>query len=140
MKQLVFVLTNEHLQLIQRLNIRSHSSKDKKHFPYPVPAVDLYRPFGNSAVLYDVAEIAGIEPRGEMSDDVQLLSDEQKEQLKQLIAEIPTALQICTSTLSFQTGVYTRRGEWDDWQLIEDKDLASRLRQQLAQQLKGVRA
>ncbi|MBN1934604.1 MAG: hypothetical protein JW934_08055 [Anaerolineae bacterium] len=116
----VFFLEEYHLKLIQRLCIFPYCG-EKRDWGYPVPAVGFNRPFGNSDVIGDVAEIVGVEPEGDpIDDEYQVFSEAQEKYLLGLIAEVTTALLVCTSNLSFQPGVYARQGAWDDWRLIAE--------------------
>lgn len=51
-----FTVTSEHLKLLRRANITWDSRE------FSAPAIDCKRPYGNSSVYSDIAEILGIKP------------------------------------------------------------------------------
>ena len=84
MENIKFELKKEHLLLIQEMNI-SYDSRSE----FGALIVDPKRPYGNSDVYYDIADILGIN-----SDKDDEFTDEQIETMQQLHQETETALQI----------------------------------------------
>jgi hypothetical protein len=101
-----FTVTDDHLKLMRR----AYVSWDDCEFG--APAVDCKRPYGNSDVLADIAEIL------EVPDDQWKDADGEPfhaaEALIRLHAETAVVLQIALSTGQFSTGRYVREkfGTW----------------------------
>lgn len=64
--------TADHLKLLDRMELRWENCE------YGAPAVDCKRPYGNSDVAGDIAEILGWEagPEGQLSNEQELLASE----------------------------------------------------------------
>ena len=76
--------------------------------------INCKRPYGNSNVLADIAEVLGI-PDSEWADeDMNPLPDYEQRFLR-LHVETAVALQIALSTGEFRTGRYTREDGSLDW-------------------------
>jgi len=123
-----FRLTEDHLKLIKRMFIDWDDSAYEG-----APAVGLKRPYGNSDVYFDVAEIladgSDVDAMSSYNRDGELkkltLVDGREftlEDLVKLHQETGVALQICTCTLSFQTGVYRKRELYNSlsWERVGD--------------------
>lgn len=95
-----FTLTGEHIKLLRSMNVGWQDCE------YGAPEIDPKRPYGNSSVELDIAEILGWE-LGEDDDDE--LTDEQRERAATLHRETQTALQVVLHTLSLEPGTYTNR-------------------------------
>jgi hypothetical protein len=106
----LFSLTDEHVTLLRRAVVRWEDCE------YGAPAIDCKRPYGNSSVALDVAEILGWMPKGGhgLDDD---LTDALRERADKIHAETETALQIILSTGSFETGTY-RRVDYRRWERV----------------------
>lgn len=74
------------------------------------PAINLKRPYGNSWVAGDVAEILGWEYDYEDEMPEQMMIDALK-----IHRETAVALQICLRQLDFSTGVFVRDNAWSEW-------------------------
>lgn len=105
-----FELTEQHLGLLKEANVRWDESE------YGAPAIDSKRPYGNSGVLEDLAEILGVPWDGD--EDNGGLSDSTVERLKRLHMETETALQICLATQSFKPGMYEAPPYGAKWKLV----------------------
>lgn len=103
-----FTLTEDHLKLLKNMYVGWQTGYDG------APEIDPKRPYGNSIMAYDVAEIL------EWQTDGGELSEEQFEAAHFLHKQTQTALQICLCTLSFVPGTYRKKKEYDDrsWELI----------------------
>ena len=86
-----FEVTENHIKLIRKMYV------NWCEFEFGAPTINPKRPYGNSSVVYDIAEIIGIPP-----DEV----DENKDDLINLHRECETALQIVLNTGSFEPGIY----------------------------------
>lgn len=107
-----FVLTEDHIKLLRRMYV------GWQYCETGAPEIDPKRPYGNSDVVYDIAEILGWDLFTDHNDE-QHLSTEQYEIANRLHQETQTALQIVLSTLDVEPGTYrldTPYGK--DWRRI----------------------
>lgn len=98
-----FELTEEHLALLGRAYVRWEDCETG------APAIDCKRPYGNSYVAGDVAEILG----WEIADSEDGLTSEQEDRALALHGETLTALQIILTARDFRPGVYLKRDQYD---------------------------
>lgn len=104
-----FELTADHIKLLQHAHIRWEDCE------YGAPAIDCKRPYGNSCVEEDIAEILGWAGFVEI-DGEKILPDEVGAKAKILHAETETALQIILYTKHFQPGTYILQDDYStDW-------------------------
>ncbi len=96
-----FTLKPEHIKLLRRAYIRT------SEYETGAPEIDGKRPYGNSYVAGDVAEILGIK----VGEDG--LTDEQARELLDLHYETTTALQVILTTGSFEPGEFVKRDRYD---------------------------
>lgn len=100
-----FTVLPEHIALLRVAYVRWDDSE------FGAPAIDSKRPYGNSAVVNDIADILHMDvARDECGPD---LTDEERESLTALHKGTQTALQIVLSTGSFEPGEY----ECDDYRV-----------------------
>ena len=90
-----FELTPDHITLLRA----AYVSWDDCEFG--APAIDPKRPYGNSSVVIDIAEMLGIAP-----DDGETYSNATTDRLTTLHRETQTALQVVLATGSFEPGMY----------------------------------
>lgn len=109
-----FTITKDHLKLLQRMYVEWDNSY------YGSPLINCKRPYGNSDVLLDIAEIL----EWDIDDDSGLTSN-QWNIAERLHKETKTALQICLITGRFETGTFEKRDRYCDrsWQKIETDEL-----------------
>lgn len=100
-----FMLQEEHLKLMRRVNMGWNGGE------FGAPAVDCKRPYGNSDVYEDIAEILG-----EVSDDGEI-SNEQVNRYDKLHAEMQTAIEVVLHTQSFKVGSYIAPKYTNEWRL-----------------------
>jgi len=101
-----FELKQEHLTLLANAYV------DWEDTETGAPAIDPKRPYGNSFVAGDIAEILGIEPEGDG------FSQEQIDSMMELHRGTQTALQILIShatEFGFELGTYQRQGYTQYW-------------------------
>jgi len=102
---LTFTLKKEHITLIQNFNVNWQNCETG------APIIDSKRPYGNSSVAYDVAELLGVKPK---NDDE--LTYKQEDQLLRLHRQTQIALQVVLSSKSFKPGKFKRKntytGKW----------------------------
>ena len=108
MKQ--FELTLQHIELLTNAHIRWEDCE------YGAPAIDCKRPYGNSFVEQDIAEILGLLSEGGNIDDI---PEEHVERCRELHEETETALQIILSAKTFEPGTYVADKYTFDWRKAE---------------------
>jgi hypothetical protein len=111
---LKFTLTEDHIKLLENTYIEWGDGKNG------APAVDCKRPYGNSNVAYDVAEILGWKLNLD-EENCEELSSEQLYQADKIHRETETALQIILQTKSFIPGNYEKEKTYlhsAKWRLV----------------------
>lgn len=108
-----FTLTEQHVKLLRKM----YCDFDDNSYD-GAPAINIKRPYGNSFVAGDVAEILG-EP---FDDDEEDMVEEDVERFMAIHRETGTALQVCLSTLSFEPGLYGRPMKYDTQKWVKVKD------------------
>lgn len=109
-----FTVTDEHLRLLRRADV----SWDDTEFG--APEINCKRPYGNSNVYADIAEILEI-PEDEWSDDMEPFPEATWRFLR-LHVETGVALQIALATGEFRPGRYVRASGWENtWKRAEDQ-------------------
>lgn len=104
----LFVLTRDHIKLLRRLNVLwNHRTQ--------VPYINPVRPYGNSDVHGDLAEILELAQPG--GDAGQTWSCEQIAQMDEAHRELEWALQVVLQAAQFQPGLYARQS-FTDWVLL----------------------
>lgn len=92
-----FTLTEDHIKLVRSFNVSWQRCETG------APEIDPKRPYGNSSVAEDVAEILGWEYE---EDDYDGMPEALRDKALELHYETGTALQIILSTGSFEPGDY----------------------------------
>lgn len=117
-----FVVTSEHLKLLRRAYIGWDDCE------FGAPAIDAKRPYGDSNVLADMAEILGIDAEADRVRwnhinnshlDEGEFSDPLEDHLTRLHAETGIVLQIGVTTEEFEPGRYVRE-QYGDWRRAGD--------------------
>jgi len=108
MDRITFRITEDHLKLLGRMYIGWDDCE------FGAPAVDCKRPYGNSDVYGDIAEILGIEPDGDSE-----FSDADRERMHTLHSEMRRVLQIGVRVGYFKVGDYHADRYSQDWQPTE---------------------
>lgn len=104
MKQ--FEVTNDHLKLLRRAYVSWNDCE------FGAPSIDCKRPYGNSSVYSDMAEILGITP---LNDDNEF-SDDDELRMEKTHNETQTVLQIILATGQMKAGIYIRSDNYGtDW-------------------------
>ena len=100
-----FTITGEHIRLTKRMYVSWWSGE------YGAPAIDCKRPYGNSSVASDIAEILGW-----FVDEEEGLTEDQRAKAYKIHKEMQTVLQIALKTGAFKEGAYIKhdryRQEW----------------------------
>jgi hypothetical protein len=107
MKTKIFEVKEEHLKLLRRAYI---GWNDMEH---GAPSIDPKRPYGDSFVYADIAEILEVRPsyRGDWTD-------EDYNYMNQMHSETATVLQIILKTGKMETGIYEASEYGQDWKKI----------------------
>ncbi len=106
-----FVLTPEHINLLHRLTVFWYVNRDG----YGAPMINLVRPYGNSDIHGDIAEILGlVQPDWDAGE---IYSPDQIVLMDTFHRETEFALQVVLQTGQFQPGLYVRRW-YTDWVLV----------------------
>ena len=93
----IFEVTEEHLKLLKHSHVMWRASE------YGAPMIDPKRPYGNTSVESDIAEILGWD-------------EEDSQRAEKLHRELETVLQIVLVTQTFEPGLYNIRNEYTtDW-------------------------
>lgn len=102
-----FTLTEEHIKLLKNSYTCWFDAE------YGSAAIDPKRPYGNSSVDEDIAEILGIKGTEDSYGEIDF-SDADISRIRKVHSETETALQIVLNTLSFVPGEYVSEmyGEW----------------------------
>ena len=101
-----FELKQEHIQLLSNAYIEWDDCE------FGAPCIDPKRPYGNSWVYGDIAEILNIQ-YDEDADEP--FTEEQESYFLELHEELKTALQIILCTNSFIPGVYVCDDYKNNW-------------------------
>lgn len=108
MSKKIFSVTEDHLKLLKRMYVSWNSCE------YGAPEINPKRPYGNSDVEGDIAEILELElfedNRGEKH-----LSKEQGEFINKIHNEMETVLQILVYNLSIEIGDYECNKYGSEW-------------------------
>lgn len=106
-RDLIFTVTPDHVALLRRAYVGWDDCE------FGAPAIDCKRPYGNSAVEHDMAEILEW-PVGEDGPDA-----DQRARLREIHEGTRTALQIFLLTGRMEPGEYRRSESWtNDWQAV----------------------
>lgn len=104
-----FEVTPEHISLSRRMWVNYSGCCE-----FGSPEVDPKRPYGNSSVYMDMAEILGVEYD---SEDESWPQKEVQERFGRLHVEMATVLQIGLRTGRFLAGKYRSKPYSGDWEL-----------------------
>ncbi len=114
MNSLIFELTENHLKLFKRMNIRWNDNAYDGS-----PEVDIKRPYGNSNVFGDIAEILEIKLFEDFNGE-KYMSPEQEKYIENIHREMGIALQIVVCCCSFELGKYQRSQNYlNDWKKVD---------------------
>ena len=104
-----FIVTEDHLKLLDRAYIEYDSWTE-----FGAPEVDPKRPYGNSDVYEDIAEILGIEPEGDDS-----FSQHQEDYMLRVHKDMQHVLQILVRNRSIEAGTYETSTDYGvDWKKV----------------------
>lgn len=110
-----FVVTEDHMKLLKRIWFRYDAYTE-----FGAPEVDPKRPYGNSDVYYDIAEILGLEVGKDEWGDVEY-TPEQIDYMAKTHQEMTTVLQILAANAAegVSPGVYQKSTPYGiDWKRV----------------------
>ena len=113
-----FIITEDHIILLTNMYVSWEDCE------YGAPAIDCKRPYGNSAVVLDIAELLGWRTKEELeeiyeNDDSGDL-DKLHDRAWKIHKEMETVLQIVLKTKSFEPGAYHRSENYfTDWNKVD---------------------
>lgn len=108
-----FTVTEEHLKLLRRAYVGWDDCE------FGAPAIDCKRPYGNSDVLDDIAEILGVAEGEARDEDGEILPDAAAA-FTRLHGETATVLQIALATGEFRAGRYVSDKYSANWRLASE--------------------
>lgn len=108
-----FTLTKEHVKLLRAAYVGWEDCE------FGAPAIDCKRPYGNSSVAEDIAEILGWTVDYDDDDE---MPDEVHGRATKVHQETETALQVVLSTGSFEPGTYRAPRYGGTWERDDDRD------------------
>jgi hypothetical protein len=110
-----FTVTDEHLRLLR------HAYVFWEEAEFGAPSIDPKRPYGNSHVISDIAEILGV-PESEWAADEEMNPSVDAEwRFLRVHVETAIALQIALFTGEFRAGRYVRDDQYDTrtWRRVD---------------------
>lgn len=105
-----FTITEQHLKLLNNMYVSWQDTE------FGAPEINPKRPYGNSDVYSDIAEILGIKHAIPDDDDPEF-SDEQFEMMEKIHKEMEHVLQIICDTLQVSTGEYSKE-DYEPWRRV----------------------
>ena len=105
-----FTVTEQHIKAIQEMSFVWTATSD-----LPDCKLDGNRPFGNSDIYVDIADILGIGVDDEEYGDY---SDEDIDKIEFFFLDLRTVLEILTQTCNLMVGTYRRDSWMDKWGYI----------------------
>jgi len=115
MPEQLFTITEDHLKLVQQMYFNYDAACE-----FGAACVDPKRPYGNSDVFYDIAEILNIKGNYDEDEEYTEFTEEQEEIMMKLHKSMKTVLQIVTRTLSFETGHYAAQPYSQQWRKVAE--------------------
>jgi hypothetical protein len=108
-----FTVTEDHLKLMRHFWVRWGEVE------YGAPEIDSKRPYGNSDVVNDIAEILGWEVPGDDYDWDDPEYGELRARARKIHEETMTALQIALRVGYFKAGNYEKPNSYsEDWREV----------------------
>ena len=109
-----FELKQHHLDLLKETSISWDNCE------YGAPAIDCKRPYGNSDVEDDMAEIIKFPKKGNWDKNEEMWNEEASERLSDLHKETQIALQIVLHCQTFKLGKYKLLEDgWQKWEFVK---------------------
>jgi hypothetical protein len=110
----IFELKQEHIDLL------SETYLDWDNCEYGAPCINCKRPYGNSDVENDIAEIIKLPKKGNWDKEEEMWNDEAREKLYDLHKETEIALQIILHCKTFKLGKYKKKDDYgQEWEELK---------------------
>ncbi len=108
-----FTITKDHLKLLRSMFVGWDDCE------YGAPRIDPKRPYGNSDVSNDIAEMINFPKKGNWDKEEEMWNEKAEEELYYLHKQIKVVLQIVLVTGKFEEGEYVKKSTYDDlsWEL-----------------------
>jgi len=103
-----FNVKEQHLKLLKRMYVSWWDCE------FGAPAIDPKRPYGNSDVVVDIAEILDYDINDENGYPCDRKLEEYEEELYKFHQEMRTVLQILLNNIYIEEGIYIREN-YGDW-------------------------
>lgn len=106
----MFTITNHHLKLLEKMFVGWQDCE------FGAPEIDPKRPYGNSNVLNDIAQILGIRTSVEIdSDEFEGYTEAEKDHMNKIHTETQLALQCILSNIQLGDfkGLYFKEDNYD---------------------------
>lgn len=110
----IFELKQIHLDLLKRTNISWDCCE------FGAPSIDCKRPYGNSSVFNDIAEIIKLKKKGNFDYKEEDWKEEAMDCMEDLHRQLQVALEIVLHCQSFRLGKYRRKDDSDEWVYVGD--------------------
>lgn len=104
-----FTITEEHMKLARRMYVGWQNCE------FGAPEIDPKRPYGNSDVHGDIAEIIGLKPS---DDEDEPFTPNEVDVMDRLHKGMQLVLQIGLSTGSFEAGTYEGEEYGNKWRKV----------------------
>jgi hypothetical protein len=102
-----FTVTKDHITLLKLMYVSWDDCE------YGAPCIDPKRPYGNSSVAHDIAEILEWELSQAVLDGDEDFPDELYDKARTIHEQMQTVLQILVSNLGIREGTYYKREKYD---------------------------
>lgn len=110
-----FEVKEEHIKLLKKLNFDFDSRTE-----FGAPLISPKRPYGNSDVYQDIADIIGIKPEvTDWDNEDDFFSDTQEMYMYALHKDMTTVLNILCVNLTIEAGMYQAKVYSDNWKKIK---------------------
>lgn len=110
-----FTIEDKHIKLLKGMNVEWDDCE------FGAPCIDPKRPYGNSDVFGDIAEIIGLKKKGNYDYKTGEWKDNVCDELYKLHREMMIVLQIILSTGQIKKGTYVKveKYGYESWKLKE---------------------
>lgn len=115
-----FTITENHLKLLRNMYV------DWDDCEYGAPCINPKRPYGNSDVETDIAEIIKFPKQNNWDKEEENWSEEAQEKLYYIHKEMQIVLQICLHLGKFEIGEYVKENDYDSlsWKKLSEEGKA----------------
>jgi hypothetical protein len=110
-----FTITKDHLNLLRKMYVEWDDCE------YGAPCINPKRPYGNSDVEDDIAEIIKFPKKGNWDSNEEMWNEEATNKIYLLHRQMQIVLQIVLITGKFEEGTYKKKDDYDSlsWYRID---------------------